>query len=132
MSQDEIKYWLKVAAHDLDVAEALFVAHKYDWCLFLAHLVLEKTLKAFYVRDNNKMPPPIHKLDVLVTYTKLKLSEDNIKFLKEVNEFNLEARYPDKKLSFYKLCTHEFTEKYFNKIKDFYKWLIKEIKLSMK
>lgn len=100
MSQDEIKYWLKVAAHDLDVAEALFVARKYDWCLFLAHLVLEKTLKAFYVRDNNKMPPSIHKLDVLVTHTRLKLSEDKIKFLKEVNEFNLEARYPDKKLFF--------------------------------
>jgi HEPN domain-containing protein len=132
MSRDEINYWLKGAAHDLDVAEALFAAKKYDWCLFLAHLVLEKTMKAFYVRDNNKMPPPIHKLDVLAAHTRLELNEDKIRFLKEINEFNLEARYPDKKLSFYKLCTHEFTEKYFNKIKEFYQWLIKEIKLSAK
>ena len=30
----EIEYWLKSAAHDLDVAEALFKQKKYDWCLF--------------------------------------------------------------------------------------------------
>ncbi len=47
MHEDEIKYWLKIAAHDLDVAAALFAARKYDWCLFIAHLVLEKTLKDF-------------------------------------------------------------------------------------
>jgi len=115
-----------------DVAEALFAARKYDWCLFIAHLVLEKTFKAFYVRDNGKMPPPIHKLDVLSSHTKLKLSEEDVKFLKEVNEFNIETRYPDKKLSFYKLCTKEFTGKYFQKIKEFYQWLIKEIKQSEK
>jgi len=132
MYEDEIKYWLKIAAHDLDVAEALFAARKYDWCLFIAHLVLEKTLKAFYVRDNGKMPPSIHKLDVLALHTKLRLSEEDVKFLKEVNEFNIEARYPDKKLSFYKLCTEEFTDKYFLKIKEFYQWLIKEIKQSEK
>ena len=66
MAYDEdINYWLNAAAHDLDVAETLFEKSKYDWCLFIAHLVLEKTLKAFYVRDNRKMPPPIHKLDIL-------------------------------------------------------------------
>ncbi len=132
MHEDEIKYWLKTAAHDLDVADALFTVRKYDWCLFIAHLVLEKCLKAFYVRDNGKMPPPIHKLDILASHTKLKLSEEQVHFLKEVNEFNIEARYPDKKLSFYKLCTQDFTKEYFLKIKEFYQWLLKEIKQSEK
>jgi hypothetical protein len=36
-----------------DVAETLFQNEKYDWCLFIAHLVLEKTLKAFYVLVNS-------------------------------------------------------------------------------
>jgi HEPN domain-containing protein len=126
--KDDINYWLNAAAHDLDVAEFLFKNGRYDWCLFIAHLVLEKTLKAIYVRDNKKMPPPIHKLDILASNTKLVLSDEQMEFLKKVNEFNIEARYPDKKFSFYKLCTKEFTEKYFIKIKEFYKWLLIKIK----
>jgi HEPN domain-containing protein len=43
---NHVRYWLDSAAHDLDVAESLFQNAKYDWCLFLAHLVLEKILKA--------------------------------------------------------------------------------------
>lgn len=125
---NEINYWLSTAAHDLDVAEFLFKNGRYDWCLFIAHLVLEKTPKAFYARDNQKMPPPIHKLDILASKTKLNLSDEQLELLKKVNEFNIEARYPDKKFSFYKLCTKEFTEKYFTKIKELYKWLLEEIK----
>ena len=129
MAYDEdINYWLNAAAHDLDVAETLFEKNKYDWCLFIAHLVLEKTLKAFYVRDNRKMPPPIHKLDILALKTNLNLSTEKLEFLKKVNEFNIEARYPDKKFSFYKLCTKEFTEKYFTEIKEIYKWLLEKMK----
>ena len=47
-----IDYWLNSANHDLDVAETLFQNEKYDWCLFIAHLVLEKTLKE-HSRHNN-------------------------------------------------------------------------------
>ncbi|NOZ63904.1 MAG: HEPN domain-containing protein [Caldiserica bacterium] len=126
--KEEVSYWLKAAAHDLEVAEILFERRKYDWCLFIAHLVLEKTLKALYVRDNAKMPPPIHKLDILARETKLSFSLEDLEFLKKVNEFNIQARYPDKKFSFYKICTKEFAEKFFNRIKEFYKWLLKEIK----
>jgi len=124
----EIDYWLKAAAHDIDVAETLFEHGKHDWCLFIAHLVLEKTLKAFYVRDNQKMPPPIHKLDILASKTCLAVTDEQTTFLKKVNEFNIEARYPDRKFSFYKLCTKEFTVQYFTKIKEFYTWLLKEMK----
>ncbi|PIV64536.1 MAG: hypothetical protein CO162_06575 [bacterium (Candidatus Ratteibacteria) CG_4_9_14_3_um_filter_41_21] len=37
--EDEIEYWLKAAAHDLEVSEILFEEGKYDWCLFIAHLL---------------------------------------------------------------------------------------------
>lgn len=90
--------------------------------------MIEKTLKAFYVRDNQKFPPKIHKLDLLAEATKIKLSEEQIDFLKEVNEFNIEARYPDYKFRFYKLCNRSFTEKYLGKVKEFYQCLLKEIK----
>ena len=63
MQKDEhIEYWLKSAAHDMDVANTLFENKKYDWCLFIGHLVLEKVLKAHYVKNYNKLPPKIHNL----------------------------------------------------------------------
>ena len=60
---EHIKYWLDSAEHDLETSDALFEAGKYDWALFLGHLVLEKTLKAIYVQNNeNRIPPKLHNL----------------------------------------------------------------------
>ena len=125
MKVDEhINYWLNSADHDLDAAESLFSAGKYDWCLFLGHLVLEKSLKAFYVKDNeNRMPPKTHNLVKLAEKTTIPLDTKLKLFLDEVNDFNLEVRYPDYKHEFYKNCTKEFAEEYLNKIREHYKWI---------
>ena len=45
-----------------------------------------------------------------------------------VNTFNISTRYPDEKLKFYKMCTHEFTAENFRKIKEIYEFLLKKIK----
>jgi hypothetical protein len=37
--EEHIKYWVESADHDLDSAESLFAAGKYDWSLFIGHLV---------------------------------------------------------------------------------------------
>jgi len=53
----------------------------------------------------------------------MQLDKDDLKFLKEVNNFNIRVRYPDYKLRFYKICTKEFTEIRFNRIVKLYKKL---------
>ena len=127
--KEHIEYWLKSAKHDLIVVEDMFKNKHYDWCLFLGHLVLEITLKAFWVRDNkNNMPPKIHSLIKLLKQTKLKLNEKQVNFLSIIDKFNIAGRYPDYKFKFYKLCTKKYTEERFNQIKELYKWLLKEIK----
>ncbi len=121
---EHIRYWLNSADHDLDTAESLFSAGKFDWCLFLGHLVLEKGLKAFYVKDNqNRMPPKTHNLVKLAEKTTIPLNDELKLFLDEVNDFNLEVRYPEYRQEFYKSCTKEFAEEYFDKIKEQYKWI---------
>lgn len=112
----------------MEVAETLFQNQKYDWCLFIGHIVIEKTLKAFYVRDKQEMPPKIHNLVKLAENTNLSFTEDQFVFLADVNDFNIEARYPDTKFSFYQTCTREFTEGQFSKIKEMYKWLLSQMK----
>ncbi|SDN88407.1 HEPN domain-containing protein [Desulfonauticus submarinus] len=126
--RQHINYWIKSAEHDLEVADTLFQNKKYDWCLFIAHLVLEKILKAYFVKQYNKLPPKLHNLLRLAEMVDLELTEEQKLFLDEVNDFNLAIRYPDYKFSFYKKCTEDFTNYYFEKIKDFYKWLLSQIK----
>ena len=45
-----------------------------------------------------------------------------------VNTFNISTRYPDEKLRFYEMCTREFTEEHFQRIKEIYKCLLRKIK----
>ena len=80
--KEHIEYWLRSAAHDLESAETLFEHNRYDWCLFLGHLVVE----AFFVRDNpNENVPFIHNLAKLAERTKLLLTEEQRTFLLEIN-----------------------------------------------
>jgi len=128
-SKEHIKYWLDGAAHDWDTAQSLFSSGKYDWCLFVGHLVLEKTLKALFIQDNNnQLPPKTHNLVKLSRCTNVQLAEKQEVLLDEVNDFNLEARYPQYKSEFYKKCTNEFTESYYCKIDEMMKWLQSQIK----
>lgn len=127
--KEHIKYWIESASHDLDTAESLFATGKYDWCLFIGHLVLEKILKALYVQDNkNKLPPKIHNLVKLSECTNLVLSVEQRIFLDEVNDFNLEVRYPAYRQEFYKKCTKDFAEPYFKRIKEMFQWIKSHLK----
>ena len=128
----QVAYWINSANHDLDVAETLFKSGKYDWCLYIAHLVLEKTLKAFYVKNVGKLPPRIHDLVRLANMAKIEFDEETLEFLDATNTFNISTRYPDEKLRFYKICTHEFTKENFQRIKEIYKCLLKKIEPSVK
>ena len=102
MTKDEhVKYWLNSAGHDLETAESLFASGRYDWCLFIGHLVLEKILKALVVLNNeDNLPPKIHNLVKLAKLASLKLTMEQEMFFDEVNDFNLESRYPDYKFAF--------------------------------
>lgn len=58
----------------------------------------------------------------------MNLSEEQKKLLGEISGFKIEARYPDYKFEFYKLCTKEFATEKFEKIKELYAWLLSQIK----
>lgn len=127
--EEHIAYWLESAAHDLDAAESLFQSEKYDWSLFIGHLVLEKMLKALYVKTNtDDVPPKIHNLLRLAELSTLTLTAEQQEFFDDVNQFNIATRYSDYKEAFYKCCTREYTELYFIRIKEDYAWLKSLIK----
>lgn len=130
MTIDEhITYWIESADDDLESAIANYDAKRYNWCLFIGHLILEKALKAFYVKhSNNLIPPKTHNLLKLAELSKLELTHEQAKFFADVNRFQIEARYAEFKIELYKIATEEFTLNNFNKIKEYYKWLKSLIK----
>ncbi len=127
-TEEEIQYWVNIAEQDIPVAQSLFDNGHYVYCLYIGHLILEKILKAHYVKDNKKTPPKTHNLVYLAERTNVNITEEEKAYLFDVNTFNIETRYPDYKNEFYKKCTRGFTENNFSKIKDYYKWLLSILK----
>lgn len=129
MKKDEyLNYWRETAAKDINSMQTNFDAGKYDWALFIGHLSLEKILKALWVKNNEgDIPPRTHNLIRLAEEAHMQLTAEETDFLLDVNTFNLETRYPDYKLDFYKKCTREFTSSYLVKIKEFYECIHKQI-----
>ena len=89
-------------------------------------MCLEKLLKGLVVAATEKTPPPIHDLLRLAKRAEISLDEDRRAQFDKFNSFNLDTRYPDYKLSFYKKCTPEFTEENFSEIEEVFKWLVKQ------
>lgn len=127
--EEHIKYWRESAKHDLESAEAIFLSGRYDWCLFVGHLALEKILKALYVeRNDNNIPPKIHNIVRLAELSKIVLTDQQKFDLDKINDFNLQTRYPDYKLEFYKMWNQESAKENLAKIKEFYTWFDSQIK----
>jgi HEPN domain-containing protein len=126
--KEKVKYWLDSAQDDWKVAKHLFQRGDYSYSLFFGHLTAEKILKAIYVSRLNENPPFTHRLVSLAEKASLKLSEEKLRLLETVTDFNLEARYPDEKFSFKKKCTKKFTKKYLDQIGVLKKWLEKRVK----
>jgi HEPN domain-containing protein len=124
----QIEYWIESSNEDIVSSKSIFNNGNFDWSLFIAHLSLEKALKAFFIYKNKTIPPKTHKLDKLAADALLELTDTQNQFLLKVNEFNLEARYPDYKQKFNKICTKEFASKYLLLIQEFREWILEQIK----
>jgi len=120
-----VQYWFKASKQDIESAEILFKNGKYHHALFFCHLSIEKILKAIIVKTTQDAPPLLHDLVRLAERTGIKLSMKQKIELAEISTFNIEARYDDYKLSFYKKANKRFTSKYLNKTIKILKWLNK-------
>ena len=125
---DYIEYWKLSAEQDWDIIEAVFAKKGYIQTLFFAHLVLEKLLKAHWVKDNiGDHPPRIHNLESIASRTKLNLLVDQMSFLTKMNLFQMEGRYPDYQNNIQKLCTEIFTSETLDEVKDLRLCLLKNL-----
>ncbi|MFO8086167.1 MAG: HEPN domain-containing protein [Desulfobacterales bacterium] len=124
MNRDKyVAYWFEESEKDASVMKSLLESGHRTWALFVGHLVLEKLLKAVYVKTVSIQAPRTHNLVKIARDSGLKLTEEQEDFLFEVTTYNLKGRYPDYKQSFYKKATTEFTSNRIKKIEDMREWL---------
>ena len=120
----QIKHWRSGAVEDLAVANDLVDKDRIRHGLFFAHLAIEKLLKAHVCRHTNDIAPPIHNLVRLSETAELNPDKAYLNLLAEVNEFNIEGRYPELMMP---QPTLEEAKKYICRIKEIFEWLTKRL-----
>ena len=118
-----IKYWIDGSEDDFETMIAMFDSKRYHWSLFIGHLMIEKLLKAYFVKIRSDYPPLIHNLLRLAEKADLELTDDQRVQLVTITAFNINARYDDYKMTFKKQCTQEYTSEWIHKLKELQQWI---------
>jgi HEPN domain-containing protein len=65
MQEETVAHWRKCARDALESAAILHEAGKYGLALLACHLAIEHALKAVFVKEHDREPPPTHNLAML-------------------------------------------------------------------
>ncbi|MBC7323834.1 MAG: HEPN domain-containing protein, partial [Moorella sp. (in: Bacteria)] len=91
----ETQNWLASADYDLKTARSMFRAKRYLYTVYMAHLAVEKTLKALVAEITGTAPPKTHNLIRLVDLARIEVPEDLKIFIGELNAAAGTVRYPE-------------------------------------
>ena len=117
------QYWLTSSDNDYEVLLNLSQSCNYNWALFLGHIVLEKLIKACFVKKTGTHAPYSHDLRLLAKKCEIEFPNDIALQLDVITSFNINARYDSFKEDFKKRCTPEFSNEWINNIKTIRQWI---------
>jgi len=122
-----VQHWIDASEKDFQTMQNLLRSGDYSWAMFLGHLVLEKLLKAHFVKNQKKHALFTHDLLRLATKAELIFNDEIEEWLDDISTFNINARYDNYKQDFFKLCTKDFAKLWSERIEIIRQWLIKEL-----
>jgi len=123
-----IDYWVDTAENDWVTVDALLAAKRYSHCLFWAHLVLEKLVKAHWVKNHEEnIPPKTHNIIWLLDESAVEMTPEDMMFLESFNRFQLSTRYPDYLRKIEKFCTEELAKSQLEKVKEIRQCLLSKL-----
>lgn len=117
--------WFKQADYDIKTAEAMFVAKKYIYTVFMCHLSIEKALKGLYSKKLELYPPKSHDLIYLISKLGIKPEENIGDFIDELNDQGVLTRYPNELSSLIKAYNKEKASRILLNTKEVLKWIKK-------
>jgi HEPN domain-containing protein len=117
--QEHIQYWIDSAERDWGACRSMFERGHFDYGLFIAYVVLEKLLKALWVKGHSRAIPlrilPLHRL---AKETQLEFSKETMNYFRTLNRLAEEILYPDYKRPFHQKYTPEFAEQNLKRIQE--------------
>lgn len=118
--QKQIDYWINGADDDMVTADLLIKEKRILHGLFFCHLVIEKAIKAHYVKKTKEIAPRSHNLIYLSEGAKVEFDDDNQVFLGILMKYQLQGRYPD-----YNPVLPDMVKvnEYYSKTKNLLQWL---------
>jgi len=121
--QEKMEYWMAGAEDNLATSKYLLDGNQLLFSAFLSHLAVEKTIKAFWEKEQKRIIR-VHDLVRLSVeigiYNEMK--EEWQEILAELTPLNTEARYPSYKKILESSLTIEKTKKYHEFAKEFLAW----------
>jgi HEPN domain-containing protein len=117
------EHWLTTADQDFITMNNLYKSGDYHWSLFIGHLVIEKLIKAAFVKKKQSHAPFSHDLRKLALEAGLEFPEDMMSWLDTITAFNINARYDTYKQAFYRKCTPDYTKEWVEKIFSIREWI---------
>jgi HEPN domain-containing protein len=127
-THENIEFWISSSDDNCKSMMNMLKNHEYMWALFIGHLVIEKLLKAYYVKVVSSDVPRTHDLLKLAIKAGIDLDEAKKDDLQYITLFNIETRYDEYRQNMQKKCTKKFTEENIAKIKGLRKWLKEKLK----
>jgi HEPN domain-containing protein len=90
--REEVLNWWKQAQKDLGASKNSLKSGDYEWASFQAHQAAEKALKSLFLQKKRRLP---FTHDLIKIGKGLKVGEDLMKSLRELNPEYVISRYPN-------------------------------------
>lgn len=134
MVNDKVAYWTDIADYDIGTAESLFKARRWLYVAFMCHQAIEKTLKAYWCGTREDDPPYIHNHKRLASGCGLyeQMSEEQHKFIENVTNYNIEARYPEDKDALYRQLSKQACRQMIDETKQLMQWIQEKLSAAKK
>lgn len=129
MTKPHYQKWLERVNYDMDTAEAMFIAKRYIYAVFMYQQTLEKCFKALMVFKGKKIMP-VHNLRRLaeMTGTIDDLSKVDLKKMDFLSQYYLNARYKEDIEELSSQITDKLAKDFIGFTKEKVQWLTQKIK----
>lgn len=126
---EKVKYWIDIAAYDLETAHAMLKSSRFLYVGFMCHQVIEKILKGYYISITNDTPPYTHNLTYLAEKSDIynKMTEFQKETLDLLGPLNIQARYPTHKEKLLQSLNKNRCKEIIIKTEDVYQWIKQQL-----
>ncbi len=124
----DILQWVELSAYDIETAMAMQKAGRYLYVLFCCQQAIEKRLKALVVNITEKFPPKSHDLAMLAKLAKVDLTAKQKLFLRKLNNYYIETRYPEETREISKKVTRMLSKLYLTETGEIIKCIDQQLK----